>query len=79
VGAAKEKIRGALTGAVPLAEAAAFSEVVPLAAAAAKRGDVVLLAPACTSWDMFRDFEERGRAFKSAVRRLAARMKKRGG
>jgi len=79
VGAAKEKIRAALDGAVPMAEARTFSEVVPLAAAAASRSDVVLLAPACTSWDMFRSFEERGRAFKRDVRRLAARPKRRAG
>jgi UDP-N-acetylmuramoylalanine--D-glutamate ligase len=79
VGAAKEKIRAALDGAVPMAEAGPFSEVVPLAAGAASRGDVVLLAPACTSWDMFKSFEERGRVFKRDVRRLAARSKRRKG
>jgi UDP-N-acetylmuramoylalanine--D-glutamate ligase len=71
VGAAKDKIRKALEGSVPLDEARTFSDVVPRAFAAAGRGDVVLLAPACTSWDMFRNFEERGRAFKRAARRLA--------
>jgi UDP-N-acetylmuramoylalanine--D-glutamate ligase len=79
VGAAKDKIRAALEGTVPMDEAGAFSEVVPRAAAAAARGDVVLLAPACTSWDMFRSFEERGRVFKRDVRFLAARSKRRAG
>ena len=74
VGAAKDKIRAALDGAVPMDEAGPFKDVVPLAFAAASRGDVVLLAPACTSWDMFADFEERGRVFKRDVRKLARKM-----
>ena len=41
------------------------------ARAAARAGDVVLLAPACSSFDMFRDYAERGRAFKAEVQRLA--------
>jgi UDP-N-acetylmuramoylalanine--D-glutamate ligase len=75
VGSAKDKIRAALAGIVPVDEAGPFSEVVPLAFAAARRGDVVLLAPACTSWDMFANFEERGRTFKRDARRLAAKIK----
>jgi len=73
VGAAREKIRAALAGTVPMVEAQTYPEVVRAAYAAASPGDVVLLAPACTSWDMFRDFEERGRVFKREVRRLAGR------
>jgi UDP-N-acetylmuramoylalanine--D-glutamate ligase len=71
IGAAKEKIRTALEGAVPMTEADDYAEAVDRAFAAAAPGDVVLLAPACTSWDMFRSFEERGETFKSEVRRLS--------
>ena len=74
VGAATEKIRTVLSGTVPLIEARTYAEVVRQGFAAASRGDIVLLAPACTSWDMFADFEERGRVFKREVKRLAAEL-----
>ncbi|MBN1938680.1 MAG: UDP-N-acetylmuramoyl-L-alanine--D-glutamate ligase [Candidatus Aminicenantes bacterium] len=79
VGADREKIRAALKGAVPLRDAGSYAEVVRTAFEAAAPGDVVLLAPACTSWDMFRDFEERGRVFKREVRRLASGLKRKRG
>jgi UDP-N-acetylmuramoylalanine--D-glutamate ligase len=72
LGEAKEKIRRALEGAVPMEEAGSLRNAVALAFAAADPGDIVLLAPACTSFDMFRNFEDRGRAFKREVRRLRA-------
>ena len=52
--------------------AGSFEEAVASAAALAEPGDVVLLSPACTSYDMFKNFEERGRAFKDIVERLGA-------
>lgn len=76
IGAAKDKIRTALAGTAPMVETRTYPEAVRTAAAAAAPGDVVLLAPACTSWDMFQDFEERGRVFKREVRRLAGRTGK---
>ncbi|MHB1004033.1 MAG: UDP-N-acetylmuramoyl-L-alanine--D-glutamate ligase [Chloroflexota bacterium] len=58
-----------------------LAEAVPLAAVAARPGDVVLLSPAFTSYDQFRDFEERGREFKRMVNALpsSAAGVKRGG
>jgi UDP-N-acetylmuramoylalanine--D-glutamate ligase len=79
VGEAADKIEKALGGVVPVTRAADYREVVRAAAGLARRGDVVLLAPAATSWDMFRDFEERGRTFKREVRRLAAAPRRKGG
>ncbi len=70
LGEAAAKIAGALRGAAPLEETGSLRGAVALAFAAAEPGDVALLAPACTSFDMFQNFEERGRAFKREVHRL---------
>ncbi|HOW85089.1 MAG TPA: UDP-N-acetylmuramoyl-L-alanine--D-glutamate ligase [Candidatus Aminicenantes bacterium] len=78
VGEAADQIEKALGGVVPVDRAADYRQVVRTAFARARRGDVVLLAPAATSWDMFRDFEERGRTFKREVRRLAAALRPKG-
>ncbi len=74
VGSAAEKIRAALEGVVPLEKAATFRELVRKGYEAASPGDVVLLAPAATSWDMFDNFEQRGRTFKREVRSLARKV-----
>jgi len=50
-----------------------LQEAVRLAAAEAKNGDVVMLSPACASWDMFTDYEERGRKFKGMVDQLVTK------
>lgn len=50
--------------------AGTLEEAVKKAYESAKEGDSVLLSPACASWDMFRNFEERGRIFKKAVAEL---------
>ncbi len=53
---------------VPTREAATMDEAVKVAAGLAQPHDVVLLSPACSSFDMYKDFEERGCAFKRSVR-----------
>jgi UDP-N-acetylmuramoylalanine--D-glutamate ligase len=73
IGEARDKIARALAGAAPIHTADSMGEAVRRAAALAAPGDVVLLSPACASFDMFRDFEDRGRAFKAAVRELGGR------
>ncbi|HOV66619.1 MAG TPA: UDP-N-acetylmuramoyl-L-alanine--D-glutamate ligase, partial [Bacillota bacterium] len=47
-----------------------LEEAVRLASSLASPGDSVVLSPACASYDMFSDFEERGRLFKDLVRNL---------
>ena len=60
-----------LRGKVPVVEAETLDDAVARAAAAAAVGDVVLLSPACASFDQFRDYEHRGAAFRAAVGGLA--------
>jgi len=47
-----------------------LEEAVKVAYDQAKSGDIVLLSPACSSFDMFQDYKERGNVFKKAVRDL---------
>ena len=70
IGAAREKMRIALAGAVPIESVETLREAVALAASRARPGDVVLLSPACSSFDQFRDYAERGRVFQELVRAL---------
>jgi UDP-N-acetylmuramoylalanine--D-glutamate ligase len=55
---------------VPVTRAGELAEAVGAAAADAEPGDVVLLSPACASFDQFRDFEERGERFRALVEAL---------
>ena len=73
IGEARPLIRAALAGAVPVHEAETLELAVQAAFELAGRGGVVLLAPACASFDMFRDYAERGRRFKEEVARLVGR------
>lgn len=70
MGEAKEKIRKTLEGALPLHEVSSMREAVQKASVVAKPGDVVLLSPACSSFDMFRDYKHRGEEFQKNVREL---------
>jgi UDP-N-acetylmuramoylalanine--D-glutamate ligase len=61
-------VLGDLLGAgVPLVEAGSFDEVMAAARGLAQPGDVVLLSPACSSYDMFSNYVERGRRFREIV------------
>jgi UDP-N-acetylmuramoylalanine--D-glutamate ligase len=73
LGQARDAIRSHLAGACPMEEAASMQAAVARAGEIAVAGDTVLLSPACASFDMFRDFEERGEVFRQAVRDLASR------
>jgi UDP-N-acetylmuramoylalanine--D-glutamate ligase len=70
IGEAREKIRAALSDVVECHMAGSLQDAIGRARAAARAGDVVLLSPACASFDMFRDFEDRGRQFKKLVEEL---------
>ena len=60
-------IRSLVEGHVPVASAGTMSEAVARAREAARPGDAVLLSPACASWDMYRDYRERGRDYRTEV------------
>lgn len=68
----EQVIKGSLNGAAVLERVESMDAAVEQAAKVAKSGDVVLLSPACASFDMFSGFEARGDAFAAAVRRLVA-------
>jgi UDP-N-acetylmuramoylalanine--D-glutamate ligase len=60
-------------GLVPVLRAGSIEEAVEVAYAAAPEGGTVVLAPACASQDMFRDYRERGERFTTAARAVGAR------
>ncbi|MFN3396833.1 MAG: Mur ligase family protein, partial [Thermodesulfovibrionales bacterium] len=70
IGEAREKIRRALGDLTETIMASSLEEAVRFSKEKATKGDVVLLSPACASFDMFRDFEDRGRQFKDIVKGL---------
>jgi UDP-N-acetylmuramoylalanine--D-glutamate ligase len=70
LGEARPLVREALADVIAVHEADTLADAIARAYALAKPSGVVLLAPACASFDMFRDYAERGRRFKDEVRRL---------
>jgi len=68
LGEAKEKIAKALEGTADTVFVKDIKEAVEMSMSKASAGDVVLLSPGCASFDMFADFEDRGRRFKEAVK-----------
>jgi UDP-N-acetylmuramoylalanine--D-glutamate ligase len=70
IGAAASKIESQIAGSADVVHAETLENAVTRAASAAMPGDVVLLAPACASFDQFENYQHRGRVFKEAVRRL---------
>jgi UDP-N-acetylmuramoylalanine--D-glutamate ligase len=72
IGEAAPLLRRAWEGVASMTEAATLRAAVDLAAQGASPGDVVLLSPACASFDMFADYQDRGRQFKTLVHALPA-------
>jgi UDP-N-acetylmuramoylalanine--D-glutamate ligase len=73
IGAAAEKIAADLGRDVETARAGTLDRALQMASERARPGDVVLLAPACSSFDQFENYEERGRTFKKLVAQLEGR------
>ncbi|MDP1793806.1 MAG: UDP-N-acetylmuramoyl-L-alanine--D-glutamate ligase, partial [Acidimicrobiales bacterium] len=71
IGAAADEVAAAFAGHRPVVHAASMDAAVAQASELAEPGDAVVLSPACTSWDAYKDYAERGDDFARAVRSLA--------
>jgi len=76
IGEASKKIKQALENTIPSTTVSSLNEAVFTGFSAAEPGDIILLAPACTSFDMFQNFEERGKIFKQEVFALKEKIEK---
>jgi len=70
IGEAAPLIANAVQGYQAIERAVTLRQAVEAAAAGAAAGDVVLMSPACASFDMFADYQDRGRQFKALVQSL---------
>jgi UDP-N-acetylmuramoylalanine--D-glutamate ligase len=70
IGAAADKIERQIVGSVAIERAGTIERAMEIASHAAQAGDVVLLAPACASFDQFQNYEHRGRVFKELVKQI---------
>ncbi|MGH2546529.1 MAG: glutamate ligase domain-containing protein, partial [Actinomycetota bacterium] len=77
IGEAAGEVVAVFDGRVPVRAAGSMEEAVADAMAMARPGSSVVLAPACASWDMFRDYRDRGDRFAAAARVLAERAEAR--
>ena len=75
IGEAAPLVRDALSGVVPVVEAASMRDAVARGYETAAPDGVVLLAPACASFDWFRDYAERGDSFKEEVQQLKQKLR----
>jgi UDP-N-acetylmuramoylalanine--D-glutamate ligase len=74
IGSAAQKIESQLRGVVSIHSAETLEKAILAASAAAHQGEIVLLAPACSSFDQFENYEQRGRVFKQLVHQLKDRV-----
>ncbi|MEK7669617.1 MAG: UDP-N-acetylmuramoyl-L-alanine--D-glutamate ligase, partial [Bacteroidota bacterium] len=70
IGESADKVEKAFNGEVPVQRATSMDEAVTIGKKLAQKGDIVLLSPACASFDWFKNYEHRGRAFKELVNKL---------
>ena len=71
IGESRRRLRPLFNGSTIVRESQTLDEAVRAARLLAEPGSTILFSPACASFDMFRDFEDRGRAFKTIVTRLS--------
>jgi len=71
IGEAAKKIESQIEGVAEIVHAETLESAIKRAAANAQEGDIVLLAPACASFDQFRNYEHRGKIFKEVVQTLS--------